>query len=137
VDLVIFGGGIAGLWLLGRLSRAGYSCLLLEADGLGGVQTLASQGIIHGGTKYALTGVLTGSSQAIAAMPGVWRACLAGHGELDLSRVRVLSEHQYLWSTAGLGSRVTGLSCPFSDPANRLRAFRPAPKKTLRANTRC
>ena len=108
VDLVIFGGGIAGLWLLGRLHSAGYSCLLLEVDGLGGVQTLASQGIIHGGTKYALTGALTGSSQAIAAMPAIWRACLAGRGELDLSRVKVLSEHQYLWSTATLGSRVTG-----------------------------
>jgi len=107
-DLGIFGGGIAGLWLLGRLRSSGYSCLLLETDGLGGIQTLASQGIIHGGTKYALTGVLTGSSQSIAAMPGIWRDCLAGRGELDLSRVRVLSEHQHLWSTADVGSRLTG-----------------------------
>jgi len=118
VDLVIFGGGIAGLWLLGRLRSAGYSCLLLEVDGLGGVQTLASQGIIHGGTKYALTGALTGSSKAIAAMPGIWRDCLAGRGELDLRPVRVLSEHQYLWSTAALGSRVTGF---FASQAMRSR----------------
>ncbi len=108
VDVAVFGGGIAGLWLLGRLRRAGYSAVLLESDGIGGVQTLASQGIIHGGTKYALTGKLTGSSQAIKAMPGIWRACLEGDGELDLSAVRVLSDHQFLWSTAGLVSRVAG-----------------------------
>ncbi|MCU7812909.1 MAG: glycerol-3-phosphate dehydrogenase, partial [Candidatus Thiodiazotropha sp. (ex Notomyrtea botanica)] len=71
-------------------------------------QTLASQGIIHGGTKYALTGKLTGSSQAIKAMPGIWRDCLAGEGELDLSRVRTLSDHQFLWSTSGLISRMAG-----------------------------
>jgi glycerol-3-phosphate dehydrogenase len=108
VDVIILGGGIAGLWTLARLRAAGYRCLLLEPRALGGVQTLASQGIIHGGTKYALTGRLTGSSQAIAAMPGIWRACLDGGGELDLSRVRVLSEHQYLWSDASLGSQLAG-----------------------------
>jgi glycine/D-amino acid oxidase-like deaminating enzyme len=108
VDVAIFGGGIAGLWLLGRLRESGYSAILLESDGLGGVQTLASQGIIHGGTKYALTGKLTGSSQAIKAMPGIWRAALAGQGELDLSQVRMLSDHQFLWSTAGLVSRMAG-----------------------------
>lgn len=108
VDLIILGGGIAGLWTLARLRDAGYHCLLLEPRALGGVQTLASQGIIHGGTKYALTGRLTGSSQAIAAMPGLWRACLEGRGELNLSRVRVLSDHQYLWSDASLGSQLAG-----------------------------
>ncbi|WP_177418542.1 FAD-dependent oxidoreductase [endosymbiont of Lamellibrachia barhami] len=107
-DIVIFGGGIAGLWTLGRLHQAGYRCLLLESGCIGGVQTPASQGIIHGGTKYALTGKLTGSSQAIRAMPGIWRDALAGHGELDLSAVRILSDHQYLWSTAGLVSRMAG-----------------------------
>ncbi|MCU7915001.1 MAG: FAD-dependent oxidoreductase [Candidatus Thiodiazotropha sp. (ex Gloverina cf. vestifex)] len=108
VDVAIFGGGIAGLWLLARLRQAGYSAILLEPNGLGGVQTLASQGIIHGGTKYALTGKLTGSSQAIKAMPGIWRDCLTGEGELDLSRVRMLSDHQFLWSTSGLISRMAG-----------------------------
>ncbi|MCU7843671.1 MAG: FAD-dependent oxidoreductase [Candidatus Thiodiazotropha sp. (ex Monitilora ramsayi)] len=108
VDVAIFGGGIAGLWLLGRLRQAGYRAILLESNGLGGVQTLASQGIIHGGTKYALTGKLTGSSQAIKAMPGIWRDCLAGHGEIDLRHVRALSDHQFLWSTAKLVSRMAG-----------------------------
>lgn len=108
VDAIIFGGGISGLWMLARLRLAGYSALLLEDRALGGIQTMASQGIIHGGTKYALSGRLTGSAKAIAAMPGVWRACLEGRGELDLSRVRLLSRHQYLWSSGGLASEMAG-----------------------------
>jgi glycerol-3-phosphate dehydrogenase len=108
LDVIVFGGGIAGLWLLARLRRAGYAALLLEGRALGGVQTMASQGIIHGGTKYALGGKLTGSARAIGAMPGIWRACLAGQGELDLSAVDLLSDHQLLWSTGHLASDVTG-----------------------------
>ena len=49
--------------------------MLLERDSLGGEQTLASQGMIHGGLKYALGGTLTRSSEAIANMPERWRAC--------------------------------------------------------------
>ena len=41
-DIVVFGGGIAGLWLLNRLRDEGYNAILLEADGLGAAQTLAS-----------------------------------------------------------------------------------------------
>ena len=107
-DVVIFGGGVAGLWSLARLLDAGYRAILLESEKLGGVQTLASQGIIHGGTKYALTGKITGSSQAIAEMPSRWTGCLKGDGELDLSEVRVLSPNQFLWSTGNLASNITG-----------------------------
>jgi len=87
VDISIFGGGIAGLWALARLRQAGYQAVLFQQGAFGGVQTLASQGIIHGGSKYALTGKLTAASQAIADMPGIWRDCLSGTGELDLSAV--------------------------------------------------
>ena len=51
VDIAIFGGGVAGLWLLNRLRKAGYQAILLEADRLGAGQTRYAQGIIHGGTK--------------------------------------------------------------------------------------
>lgn len=117
-DVVIFGGGIAGLWTLGRLRSLGYSVLLLENRALGGVQTLASQGIIHGGTKYTLAGKLTESARAIGAMPSLWRAALAGEGELDLRRVRLLSDHQFLCSTADLVSRLAGF---FADKAMQSR----------------
>ena len=108
VDVVIFGGGIAGLWLLARLRQAGYQTLLLETKSLGAGQTRYSQGIIHGGTKYALTGKLTASSESIFAMPQIWRDCLQGKGEVDLSSAIVLSEHQYMWSTPSLLSRLSG-----------------------------
>ncbi len=107
-DIAIFGGGIAGLWTLARLRQAGFAAVLFEPNDLGGVQTIASQGIIHGGAKYALTGSLTESARAIGEMPALWRACLEGRGELDLERVKVLSDHQYLWSTTGLISRMAG-----------------------------
>lgn len=108
VDVVIFGGGIAGLWLLTRLRQAGYHTLLLETESLGAGQTRFSQGIIHGGTKYALTGKLTASSESIFAMPKIWRDCLEGKGEVDLSSATILSEHQYMWSTPSLLSRLAG-----------------------------
>ncbi|MFZ5655127.1 MAG: FAD-dependent oxidoreductase [Pseudomonadota bacterium] len=106
-DIVILGGGIAGLWLLDDLRRRGYSALLLEARALGGGQTLASQGMIHGGIKYSLSGALSGASEAIAGMPAHWRRCLAGEATPDLRAVRVLSEHFYLWSSSAAGSRLT------------------------------
>ncbi len=108
-DLLIFGGGIAGLWTLLRARRAGYQALLLESTALGGLQSIASQGIIHGGTKYALKGGVGKSTQAIAGMPGIWRDALAGRGDVDLSAARVLSPHQHLWSSGGIRSSLAGV----------------------------
>ena len=142
IDIAIFGGGIAGLWTLARLRRAGYRVALFERRAIGGIQSIASQGIIHGGTKYALTGKLTGSAMTIAAMPAIWRAALAGQGEVDLSGVRVLAEHQLLWSTGSLASGMAGFfagkvmqsrmqplareafPCPFDSPAFRGSLYR-------------
>lgn len=107
-DVVIAGGGIAGLWLLNRLLAEGRDALLIESQTLGSGQSVASQGMIHGGIKYALGGNLTGASEAISSMPGRWRDCIEGRGEIDLSAVRLLSDHFYLWSGAGAGSRLTG-----------------------------
>jgi glycine/D-amino acid oxidase-like deaminating enzyme len=106
-DILIFGGGIAGLWTLLRLHRAGYRAVLVESKGLGGVQTLGSQGIIHGGIKYSLGGTLSDSTRAIAEMPGRWRACLEGQGEIDLRQVKILAEHQHLWSAPGIMARMS------------------------------
>lgn len=108
VDVLIIGGGVAGLWTLARLRQAGYNAVLLESEALGAGQTRFAQGIIHGGTKYALTGKLTASSEAVAGMPALWRNCLKGKGEIDLSQATLLSETHYLWSTSGLASRVSG-----------------------------
>jgi len=108
VDAVIIGGGIAGLWTLVRLRDEGYNAVLLEAEALGAGQTRYAQGIIHGGTKYALTGKITASSEAVANMPAIWRACHEGKGEVDLRKASMISDAHYLWSTANLASKITG-----------------------------
>jgi glycerol-3-phosphate dehydrogenase len=108
IDIVIFGGGVAGLWLLNQLQKAGYSVVLLETNALGAGQTICSQGIIHGGMKYALQGKITAAARALQDIPTIWKQCLAGSGAIDLSRVPILSKHQYLWSTQTLRSKIAG-----------------------------
>ena len=107
LDLAIIGGGVAGLWLANRAKAAGYSVAVFESATLGGAQTLASQGMIHGGMKYTLAGALTGASEAIADMPRHWRACLCGEGDVDLRDTRILSDHFFMWSGNDLGSKLT------------------------------
>jgi len=107
VDITIIGGGIAGLWLLNRLRALGYNAILFEQNRLGGKQTIASQGMIHGGMKYTLSGVLPTISETIAQMPKHWQSCLAGQGDVDLTCAKILSDHIYLWSSASLGSKLT------------------------------
>jgi glycerol-3-phosphate dehydrogenase len=105
-DIVIFGGGVAGLWLLNRLNNEGYRTILFEQNGLGCGQTLASQGIIHGGLKYALSGALNSASNIIATMPNRWRECLAGNDSVDLRGCRLLSDEYYMWSQSSVRSKL-------------------------------
>lgn len=108
VDAVIIGGGISGLFTLAKLINRGYRAVLLEKGALGDGQTLKSQGIIHGGSKYALLGKTTEAQRQIAAMPSYWRACLNGNGEVDLSACQVLADKQLMWAMPNLSGRVTG-----------------------------
>ncbi len=107
-EVVIVGGGIAGLWLLSQLKQQGYDAHLLEAHALGAGQTILSQGIIHGGTKYLVKQALTSLAKHIKTMPTVWQACLTGSGEVDLQHVCVLATHQHLWIPPQLGSQFVG-----------------------------
>ncbi len=98
VDVAIVGGGIAGLWLLNLLRARSYTAVLVERAAFGDGQTIRSQGMIHGGLKYALSGSVTTASEAIATMPDRWRACLNGSGDVDLRGVRTLADRCHLWS---------------------------------------
>ncbi|MCY3840273.1 MAG: FAD-dependent oxidoreductase [Gammaproteobacteria bacterium] len=91
VDAAIVGGGISGLWLANLLVGRGLSVVICEPRGVGGVQTLASQGIVHGGNKYALQGAAP-LAGALKGMPDRWRACLGGTGEIDLRGVGLLAD---------------------------------------------
>lgn len=106
LDLVIFGGGAAGLWLLDEALRRGFRAVLLEAHELGAGQTIASQGIIHGGLKYTLSGLLTPSARAIADMPLIWRRCLAGEQQPDLSATRLRAEFCHLWRSTSISGMI-------------------------------
>lgn len=75
-EVVIVGAGIAGLWTLRALRERGYSAVLLERDAIGAGQTIASQGIIHSGLKYALGGKISAVAKTISEMPERWRETL-------------------------------------------------------------
>lgn len=100
-DIVIFGAGIAGLWAFHRLKRAGYDVLLLESKAVGCGQTIASQGIIHSGLKYAFAGQVNALAKSISAMPDLWREALKGVGPVDLSAARVAASSQHLMIPSG------------------------------------
>lgn len=105
LDGLVIGGGVAGLWLLDSLYRQGYRCLLLEANELGAGQTVASQGIIHGGLKYTLSNLIDPGAKAVAKMPLIWRDCLDGKREPDLSKTQRRANFCHLWRTGSARSR--------------------------------
>lgn len=106
VDVVIVGGGVAGLWTLDELRRQGHDAILVEKSALGDGQTIWSQGIIHGGLKYSLKGLVGAAASSIRELPDLWRRCLAGDAEPDLSGVRRRSDHCWVWQTRSIGSRL-------------------------------
>ena len=107
VDVAIIGGGIAGLWLHNCLLAHGYSSILIEKQQLGSGQTLASQGMIHGGIKYTLGGATTAASETIAAMPERWNRCLGGDDPVDLRGVATLAKDYYMFSDSSVTAKIT------------------------------
>src|SRR3989304_7927561 len=101
LDSVIFGGGAAGLWLLDEPLHRGLRVVLLEADALGAGQTIASQGIIHGGFKSALSALLGGAPGVLADMPAIWRSCLKGERNPRLVQTHVRSSSCCVWAARG------------------------------------
>ncbi len=107
IDVAIVGGGIAGTWLYYLLNKRGYGVALFESRALGTDQTLASQGMIHGGLKYALSGSTTRASEAIASMPTRWRACLKGEDDVDLRGLPMVADKYYMFANNSALGKLT------------------------------
>tara|TARA_B100001093_G_scaffold281638_1_gene269070 strand:+ start:1240 stop:2361 length:1122 start_codon:yes stop_codon:yes gene_type:complete len=105
---IIVGGGISGLWLAAELKSRDIPCCVIEKNALGQGQTLASQGMIHGGTKYALDGRLSKAANEIRAMPSRWKKALKGEGSVDLRSVQLAREDQLLWSVESVAAKLMG-----------------------------
>lgn len=102
LDVLVLGGGIAGLWTLDTLHRRGYRVALLEQARLGQGQSIQAQGIVHGGGKYALRSVEDlPAMRAIREMPARWRAHLSGDRQPDLRDATLLSDSCLLWLASG------------------------------------
>lgn len=108
-DIIIYGGGIAGLWTLNRLKNLGYDVLLIENNAIGGIQTIASQGIIHSGLKYVLSGKLNPLARSISAMPEIWKEALKGIGPVNLSQAKIAANSQQLLIPGGMVGNIMKL----------------------------
>lgn len=117
IDVAVVGGGIAAIFTLWRLIQSGYDAALFTTGPLGSGQTVASQGIVHAGVKFALPGQSQASSRAAAVAAQRWEHALhtggldeRGHRVApDLSSVAVLSEHTHLWTTGDAASNLAAV----------------------------
>ncbi|MDP7006341.1 MAG: FAD-dependent oxidoreductase [Phycisphaerales bacterium] len=110
LDCLLFGGGVSGLFALDKCISSGHRTILLENNSMGMGQTIDSQGIIHGGLKYAITGNSGSSAIAIREMPLLWRRCLAGETKPDLTNVAMRSEFCHVWRTESIKSKIGWLA---------------------------
>lgn len=97
VQVLVVGGGVAGLFCRAAIARAGFTNALLEHSALGDGQTIASQGLLHRGYKYI--------SGGIADLGPRWDAMLRGRGEVDLRGVLVQAPSTHYWAAGGLLAR--------------------------------
>ena len=118
VDVAVVGAGVAGLWLANVLAQRGLAVAVCEAAAVGGVQTIAAQGIVHSGVKYALGGG-SAAADALRTMPARWRAALDGEGEVDLRGVPVLADAVQLWCAAGAAMPRARLAGWLAGPSER------------------
>ncbi len=107
-SVLIIGGGIAGLYLRWYLASRGYRVTLAEHTALGDGQTIASQGILHRGVKYALSNRAAAASDALADAQLAWDQHFRGESSLDLSHLRPHTDTMYLWTRPGLFAAMAG-----------------------------
>ncbi|MBF9028566.1 hypothetical protein FZCC0188_11630 [Rhodobacterales bacterium FZCC0188] len=92
---VVIGGGVVGSWLHNSLISSGRESILVS-DFNAPSQTLFSQGIIHGGTKYALGLRKSEIIKNIRSMPQIWDLGFSRKAKPFLPQEAILSENQML-----------------------------------------
>lgn len=97
LDLLIVGAGFSGLWLLNRACREGYSALLIESDRIGSGQSIHGHGFIVAHPTVGPWTPTEAQAQQVSTLVSRWREMCAGSGEIDLRRVRILSEQPLRW----------------------------------------
>ncbi len=124
IDALIIGGGMAGLFAMHALRQAGHSVCLVERSALGDGQSVCAQGIVHGGVKYSLGGLVSGSARAIERMPERWLAMADSGNGFDLRAAPPLARHMWLWRSEGVagafamvGARLSLRARPEAVPA--------------------
>lgn len=137
IDALIIGGGMAGLFAMHALRRAGHSACLVERTALGDGQSVCAQGIVHGGVKYSLGGLVSGSARAIERMPERWLAMADSGAECDLTAARPVARHMWLWRSEGVAGAFAMVGAKLSLRA-RPEAVqdddRPAPLRGIRGD---
>ena len=104
--VIIVGSGISALWTADLLYKSGYDVAVLEKDTVANNQTIARQGMMHGGAKYSLDGALTKATISISDMPNIWNDALNGNGKVNLSKSKIHTNHQILWSADTIQSKL-------------------------------
>ena len=101
-DAVVIGAGVCGLWVRFELARAGLRVVTLERTLMGDGQTIASQGILHRGVKYAVSASAREASEVLQRVHTRWMDAMAGRSGPDLRGVHVLSRRTHMWSTPSM-----------------------------------
>jgi glycine/D-amino acid oxidase-like deaminating enzyme len=109
-DVIVIGGGFAGVLAAGRLAADGVSVTLLERGALGSGASVSNHGIIHSGAMYAQyhPDVLRSCQEAQAlvraefpeAVIGVYPSVYYGHAGRLRPTVAELSERGVGWKPA-------------------------------------
>ncbi|MEI7657173.1 MAG: FAD-dependent oxidoreductase [Phycisphaerae bacterium] len=103
--ILIFGGGIAGLYTRALLASRGRDVVLVERSMLGDGQTVASQGILHRGVKYALSRKAARAADSLERSLKAWDDHFAGRGCVDLRGLPLAATRMHLWTRpGGMGS---------------------------------
>lgn len=91
-DIVVVGGGIAGLFVLDALRTNGYQAHLIGCPRPGMDQTRWSQGILHSGWKYH-----RGDPRPFPDLTAKWQGMFQGKEQPELPKEALLTSNLLVW----------------------------------------